>query len=172
MTPLPGALGGTDLVAWRLETARHFLSWQTAEGAFLVGGRWSSAGHRVLYTSLDPATAIVEVGVHKGFHTLDTVPHMLLELEIPEPALVHIVTVASIPNPDWLRPGTPSAGQQAFGDKLLGAHPLVLVPSVVSTHSWNLLIDPNAASGVFKLRGSEAFALDPRLNPAFGSGRP
>ena len=171
MTPLPGALGGTDLVAWRLETTRHFRTWQTAEGAFLVGGRWSSAGHRVLYTSLDPSTAIVEVGVHKGLHTLDTVPHTLLEIEIPDPSLVHVVRLTSIPNPNWLRPGMPSAGQQAFGDKLLSAHPLVLIPGVVSTHSWNLLIDASAALGTFKLRNSEAFALDPRLNPASGSGR-
>jgi hypothetical protein len=50
----------------------------------------------------------------------------------------------------------------------------VLMPSVVSTHSWNLLINLNAGVGkgvqasatVFRLRGSEAFALDPRLNPA------
>ena len=82
--------------------------------------------------------------------------------EIPDPALVHIVTAASIPNLNWLRPGMPGAGQQSFGDQLLGAHPLVLMPSVVSTHSWNLLIDANATSGIFKLRKSEAFALDPR----------
>ena len=109
--------------------------------------------------------------MHKGLHTLDTVPHTLLEIEIPDPSLVHVVRLTSIPNPNWLRPGMPSAGQQAFGDKLLSAHPLVLIPGVVSTHSWNLLIDASAALGTFKLRNSEAFALDPRLNPASGSGR-
>ena len=144
MTPLQGAFGGTELIAWRLETSKHFPTWQTAEGAFLVGGRWSSAGRRVLYTSIDPATAIVEVGVHevgvhKGFNTLDAVPHT--------------------------RPGTISAEQQSFGDGLLASNPLVVVPSVVSTHSWNLLIDVAGAAGLFSLRGSEAFALDSRLNP-------
>ena len=54
------------LVTWRLETSRHFATWQTAEGAFLFGGRWSSPNRRVLYTSLDPSTAILEVTVHKG----------------------------------------------------------------------------------------------------------
>ena len=145
------------------------MTWRTAEGTFLVGGRCSSAGHRAFYTALDPAPAIVEVGVHKGFHTLDTVPHMLLQIKISDPALVHIVRVASIPDPEWLRLGTLSAGQQAFGDKLLGAHPLVLIPNAVSIHSWNKLIDANAASGAFKLHNSETFALDPRLNSAAGS---
>ena len=50
MTPLPAALGGTGLVAWRLETTRHFSTWDTAQGAFLAGGRWSSVGRRVKTT--------------------------------------------------------------------------------------------------------------------------
>lgn len=166
MTPLPGALGGTELIAWRLETTLHFPTWRTAEGAFRVGGRWSSSGRRVLYTAVDPATAILEVGVHKGIDTLDKVRHTLLEIEIVDPARAYVVSAASIPNANWMHPGTVSAAQQAFGDALLKAHPLVLIPSVVSSHSWNLLIDVDAAgaAGLFKLRRSEAFALDPRLN--------
>ena len=166
MTPLPAALGGIGLIAWRLETTRHFPTWQTAQGAFLVGGRWSSTGRRVIYTSLEPSTAIVEVGVHTGFDTLDTVPHTLLEIEIADPARVHVVDLASIPNPHWLHPGAVSAGQQAFGDALLATYPMVALPSVVSSHSWNLLIDVAGAAGMFSLRSLEPFALDPRLNPA------
>jgi RES domain-containing protein len=166
LTPLPAALGGAGLVSWRLETTKHFATWQTAQGAFLVGGRWSSAGRRVIYTSIDPSTAIVEVGVHKGFGTLDTVPHTLLEIEIADPARVHVMDLAAIPNPHWRHPGAVSAGQQAFGDALLAIHPMVVLPSVVSSHSWNLLIDVASAVGQFNLRRSEPFALDPRLNPA------
>lgn len=154
------------LTAWRLETTKHFATWQSAEGAFLFGGRWSSKGTRVLYTSLDPATAILEVGVHKGLATLDAVAHTLVQLEIIDPARVFTVDTATVPNPNWLRPGTVSKAQQQFGDALLKAHAMVLIPSVVSTHSWNLLIDTSAAAGLFKLKSHEAFALDPRLNPA------
>lgn len=164
MTPLPGALGGRDL-AWRIETTRHFPVWHIAEGAFRVGGRWSSPGARVLYTSIDPATAIVEVAVHKGLHTLDTVPHTLLAIAIASNAHVHLVDPTSIPDGNWLHPGTISAGQQAYGDALLERHPLVLMPSVVSTHSWNLLIHVDTAAGLFDLEASEPFALDPRLHP-------
>ena len=165
MTPLPAALGGAGLVAWRLETTRHVSTWDTGQGAFLVGGRWSSVGCRVIYTSLDPSTAIIEVGVHKGLDTLDTVPHTLLEIAITDPAPVHVVDPAAIPNPQWLQPGVVSAAQQAFGDALLATHPLVVLPSVVSSHSWNLLIDVSGAVKLFKLMGSAHFVLDRRLNP-------
>ena len=164
MTPLPGALGGLALRAWRLELTRHASTWASAEGAFRFGGRWSSAGRRVLYTAIDPATAIVEIGVHKGLHTLDSVPHTLLDISINDPSGVHVMDGGTIPNPNWLCPGTVGRGQQMFGDALLTTYPLVLVPSVVSTHSWNLLIDVLGGDGLFRLRHSEAFALDPRLN--------
>lgn len=154
------------LVTWRLETTKHFASWQTAEGAFLFGGRWSSPNRRVLYTSLDPSTAILEVAVHKGLRTLDAVAHTLIQIEVVRPKRVFKLDPAIVPNPNWLRPGTVSKDQQLFGDALLKAHAMVLIPSVVSTHSWNLLIDIDAAKDQFKLKRSEAFALDPRLNPA------
>ena len=165
MTPLPGALGGTELVAWRLDAAEYLPTWDTAEGSFRVGGRWNSAGRRVLYAALDPATAILEVAVHKGFDALDVRAHVLISLDVVQPARVHLVDVAQIPNGNWLRPGAVSRNQQAFGDSLLASHPIVLIPSVVSTHSWNVLIDVVAAAGMFKLRAHERFSLDTRLTP-------
>ena len=168
MTPLPAALGGKGLFVWRIETTKHLPSWQSAEGAYLFGGRWNSAGKRVIYTSIDPSTAIVEVGVHKGFNTLDVVPHTLLAIRINKPAHVHMLDMAAIPDPSWLHPGAVSAGQQKFGDSLLAQHAMVVVPSVASSHAWNLLINvshPAADAALFKLHFSEPFALDPRLNP-------
>jgi len=119
-----------------------------------------------VYCSVDPATAILEVAVHKGFRTLDTVAHVLTAAAIAEPAQVFVVQPDDIPNPNWLRPGIPSAGQQAFGNDLLAQHGLVLVPSAVSTHSWNLIFDPGRGVGMYALRSQERFALDPRLHPA------
>jgi RES domain-containing protein len=151
-------------VAWRLERENYVPTWDSAEGAFLVGGRWSSKGRRVIYTSLDPATTILEVAVHKGFNVLDTVSHCLLEVEVDDVPF-HVVQPSDVPNPHWLRPGTISPNQQKFGDDLLAAHPLVVIPSVVSAHSWNLLIDADKAAGFFRLKNHERFALDTRLAP-------
>jgi RES domain-containing protein len=167
VTPLPPALGGPgELIAWRLDRARHAPAWEAAEGAFRAGGRWSSKGVRAVYCALDPATAILEVAVHKGFEVLDADPHALIQVRISDPSGAHVVRPGDVPNPNWLRPGTLSRGQQEHGDRLLAAHPFVVVPSVVSTHSWNLVFTAAAAAGRYEEIGREPFALDPRLNPA------
>ncbi|MFL5253361.1 MAG: RES family NAD+ phosphorylase [Rhodopila sp.] len=164
MTPLPAPLGGNTLKAWRLEQAVFAESWDTGEGAYRLGGRWNSRGVRAVYCSIDPAAAILEVAVHKGFKALDTVRHVLTAVTIMSPADVHIVDPAIVPNPNWLRPDMPSAGQQTWGDALLATHPFVLLPSVVSTHSWNLIFVAAHAKGTYSFV-QEPFALNPRLHP-------
>lgn len=165
MTPLPAALGGVDLVAWRLDSAVHAAHWDSGEGAYRVGGRWNGRGVRAVYCSLDPATAILEVAVHKGFKALDAVKHVLTAITVTELSGGHIVDPSSIPDSNWLTPGIPSADQQAFGDELLAKHKFVLIPSAVSTHSWNLIFVGTVAAGAYTMRLQEPFALDPRLHP-------
>ena len=152
-------------MAWRLDLVQFSTTWDSGEGAYRVGGRWNSKGIRAVYCSIDPSTAILEVAVHKGFHPLDTVPHVLTAMTIVEPSAVHVVDPASIPNPNWLRPGIPSAGQQAFGDTLLAQHKFVVIPSAVSHQSWNLLFVAASAAGSYVPRSQEPFALDTRLHP-------
>jgi RES domain-containing protein len=84
---------------------------------------------------------------------------------IADVAEVHVVKSDAVPNPNWLRPGIPSAGQQAFGDDLLRRHRFVAIPSAVSTHSWNLIFDTLKAAGLYSLDFQEASALDTRLHP-------
>lgn len=165
MIPLPAALGGSGLVAWRLDAEAYQSTWDLGEGAYRVGGRWNSRGVRAVYCSLDPSTAIFEVAVHKGFRTLDTVAHVLTELDVGDPSLVHVVRPEDVPNPNWLRPGIPSVGQQKFGDQLLSDHSYIVLPSTVSTHSWNLIFVAAKAHGSYALRSQERFALDTRLHP-------
>lgn len=165
MTPLPGPLGNGQIWAWRIDQEQHAASWDSGEGAFRVGGRWNSRNVRAVYASLDPAAAIAEVAVHKGFDTLDRIPHVLTAFRIDDPASVHVVWPADVPNPNWLRPGIPSRGQQAFGDALMQTHPFVIIPSVVSSHSWNLIFIAGVAAGRYSLMLQERLAIDPRLNP-------
>ena len=162
---LPILLGGSELIAWRIDQAGLAPTWDSGEGAYRVGGRWNSKGVRAVYCSIDPSTAILEIAVHKGFRALDTVPHVLTAAVITDISAVHVVHPVNVPNPNWLRPGIPSAGQQAFGDDLLRRHRFVAIPSAVSSHSWNLIFVATIAASDYELKFQEAFALDTRLHP-------
>lgn len=170
MTPLPPPLGPGEWVAWRLDRQTFAATWDSGEGAYLSGGRWNGIGMRAVYCSTDPATAILEVAVHIGFKTLDTLPYALSCIALPEPSAIHVIRPDDVPNPNWLNPGIPSAGQQQFGDALLREHKLILIPSAVSAHSWNLVFDPGRAAGSYELRSQERFALDTRLHPPAHAG--
>ena len=152
-------------MAWRLDQRKYGPTWDSGEGAYQYGGRWNSRGVRAVYCSIDPATAILEIAVHHGFEALDTVPHVLTAATISQPASVHIVDRADVPNPNWLRPGIPSAGQQAFGDELLAKHKFIVIPSSVSSHSWNLIFVKARTDGAYAIKLQEPFALDTRLHP-------
>ena len=164
MTPLPAALGGREVVAWRLDLAEYAKTWDSGEGAYIYGGRWSCAGVRAVYCSIDPSTSILELAVHKGFEALDTVPHILTSLSINDPKSICVVSPEEMPNPNWLHSGSPSAGQQKFGDALLVKHKVILIPSTVSRHSWNLIFLGGQAAKPYALKAQERFALDTRLH--------
>lgn len=169
MTPLPpgiaapGAKAAKSLAVWRLEREAFIPAWQEGVGAHRFGGRWNPKGQHVVYASLDPASTILELAVHAGFEALDAVPHVLLCIEILTPGEVFVLEDKAVPRPGWLLPGNAGTAQQAFGGALLQAHPFVAVPSVVSRHSWNLLINPVTAQGKFRKRAHARFQLDPRL---------
>ena len=165
MTPLPGALGGTQLIGWRLDQKKFASTWDSGEGAYRSGARWNSKGVYAVYCSIDPATAILEMAVHKGFNVLDTQPHILTRFEVTAPKNVHIVNPGDIPNSNWLVPGIPSAGQKNFGDTLLKQHAFILIPSVVSKHSWNLIFSASRAKGAYGGVQQEPLSIDTRLNP-------
>jgi len=166
VTPRSPPRGSGDLTFWRLDQAKHAGVWNSGEGSWRVGGRWNSRGVRAVYAALDPATAILEVAVHKTFAALDAVPHVLTRARIADAAAVRVVNPADVPDPNWLKPGALSAGQQRFGDELLKNHAFVFLPSVVSAHSWNVVFD--AGAGLYDSVAQEPFVLDARLHPARG----
>ena len=164
MTPLPGEAG--PVVFWRLDDQRNAKTWDSGEGARRTGGRWSPVGMPVVYCSLDPSTAILEVAVHKGFDTLNRVPHVLTAAALTAPwDDVQVVRPEDVPNELWLYPTAVSAAQQAFGGDALRAHAFIAFPSAVSRQSWNLLFDARRAVGKYTLVSQEPLDLDPRLNP-------
>ena len=85
MTPLQAGVGGAGiLTGWTLQDARH-AGWNSGIGSATYGGRWNSIGKHVVYAALDPAAAILEVAVHKGFKVLNTVAHNLYSFTIADP---------------------------------------------------------------------------------------
>lgn len=158
MTPLPAF----PLVGWRLDPARFATTWASGEGAYLFGGRWNGRGVRAVYAAIDPATAILEVAVHKGFGALDRVPHVLTSFVLDVGERPQVVEPSDVLDRGWLHPGVPSAGQKAFGEALLRAHGAFVAPSVVSQRSWNVVFLGSA--GLQSLRSQEPFVLDPRLH--------
>jgi RES domain-containing protein len=164
LTVFPPQFAG-PVRAWRIDQKKYAASWDSGIGAHGAGGRWNPRGVKAVYCSLDAATAIVEVAVHKGFRALDIVPHVSTVLEIADPAQVHVVLPADVPNPSWLLPGIPSGGQQAFGAALLAAHGFIAIPSAASRQSWNLVFDPDRARGLYVQALQEQLAIDTRLNP-------
>lgn len=163
MTPLPPPLGSGEIRFWRIDQERHRADWASGEGAFRVGGRWNMRGMRAVYAALDPATACLEVAVHKGFRVLDTAPHYLTSARIRDVSRLHIVWPESVANPNWLTPASPGKNQQRHGTALLQQHGCILIPSAVSRHSWNLIFDAEQAEGLYEDVAQERFALDPRL---------
>ena len=163
MMPLPWV--AESPLAWRLDLQPHGSTWDSGIGSAKVGGRWNPVGYPVVYCSADPATAILEIAVHKGFAVLDTAPHVLTRARILEVTDVHVVMPEDVPSVRWLRPGSPNRGQQAFGRALLEEHLFVVIQSTVTQESWNLLFNPTRAAGRYELETQKRFALDTRLNP-------
>lgn len=165
MTPLPPPLGSGEIRFWRIDAAAHAADWSSGEGSFRVGGRWNSPGYRTIYAALDPATATLEVAVHKGLKVLDTQPHILTHGRIIDPTLIYVVQPEDVPNPHWITPCRPNRNQQLFGDDLLARHRFILLPSAVSRHSWNLIFDATKPATDYGDVKQERFGLDPRLQP-------
>jgi RES domain-containing protein len=163
VTPLPGRLGSDTVVAWRLDAAIYASEWQSGEGAFRVGGRWNSKGKRTVYCSLDPATAILEVAVHKGFRALSLVPHVMTSFVIPASLAVKIIAPDDLPSSNWLRPGLPSSEQQQFGDQLLRDFDIAAIPSAVVQQSWNVICQSATLFGHQLEYDQQEFRLDSRL---------
>lgn len=161
---LPPPLGSGAIMIWRVDAARYARSWKRGTGAKIFGGRWNSIGRAVVYASLDPATAILEVAVHRGFRLMDTVPHVLTCATIVNPTGAHVVSPEDVPDPRWLAPRPPAdTAPQAFGDDLLTRFPLVILPSIVSRRSWNAVLRVKQTVMLTDVR-QEPLIIDPRLH--------
>lgn len=133
------------------------------EGAYRYGGRWSSPGVRLAYTSKHLSLAMIEYFVH-------------LDRDDPPPDLV--VAIADVPddvsrmhvNPDsrsatWRQTPAP-ARLAAIGDRFARRRrdAILVVPSALTPAESNWLLNPDHPDfRRIRIRPTEPFAYDSRF---------
>ncbi len=138
---------------WRLALRAH--ADLSGEGARIVGGRWNSPGHPMLYTSADAALALLEVRVHLDL-PFDLLPDDFVLIRIE----TGLLAIEAMPLPST------SAECRQAGDQWLAEKrtPLLRVPSAVIAFSSNILINPrHPDSRTVSITAIEAYHFDPRL---------
>ncbi|HXY49318.1 MAG TPA: RES family NAD+ phosphorylase [Terriglobales bacterium] len=138
------------------------------EGAYRYGGRWSSPGVRLSYTSEHQSLAMLEYFVHLD---KDDPPRdlVLAMAETPDDLSREKMEVSELPA-NWRDAAAPPELSH-FGDEFAekAEHPLLFVPSVLSPGENNCLINPaHPDYKRIKVLPWEPLRYDPRM---FATGR-
>lgn len=148
--------------AWRIVKTRFAADAFSGEGARRYGGRWTSAGHPVVYTAEHASLAVLEVLVHLG-SPRGLSAYSILRCEF-DPGMVQPLDPDLLPA-DWRASPAP-ASLRLIGDRwLIEQQSLILgVPSAVIPLEHNYLINPAHPEFARLTPGEpEAFLFDPRL---------
>ncbi len=114
------------------------------EGAYRYGGRWSSPGTRLAYTSEHQSLAMLEYFVHLDKEDPPT-DLVLAVAEVPDDLARERVDVGNMPA-NWREPAAPSELKH-LGDEFVqrAQHCVLLLPSVLAPAENNWLINPGHA---------------------------
>jgi RES domain-containing protein len=114
------------------------------EGAYRYGGRWSSPGSRIAYTSEHQSLAMLEYFVHLD---RDDPPRdlVLATAAVPEDVRRERIGLAALP-PEWKTSPAPSE-LAAIGDRFVasGKSAILIVPSALAPSENNWLLNPRHA---------------------------
>jgi RES domain-containing protein len=151
-------------VAWRLVKATYAKNAFDGHGARITGGRWNSAGVRMVYLGDTPATTALEILVQDFPARMLRQNWVIFRGEFRD-AVVEYVDPAMLPK-DWsATPGSHIV--RAIGDRWVACRSsLVLqVPSAVLPLQFNFLINPEhpAFPSALTISSPEPFRFDPRL---------
>lgn len=155
----------SDLVVWRLCSAKHAANAYSGEGAKLVGGRWSPAGIRLVYAAESRALTVVEVLANADeSDRLFFLNWVLVPAEVPPEV---IERPARVPD-DWHQYPHPNSTQAFGADWVQSRRSVALrVPSAVVPGEFNYLLNPaHPRFARVKIGKPQPFAFDPRLAPA------
>ena len=133
------------------------------EGAYRYGGRWSSPGTRLSYTSEHQSLAMLEYFVHLD---VDDPPGdlVLAVAEAPDELARERVEISNLPS-NWRESAAPPQLAR-LGDEFTqrDEHCLLLVPSVLAPNENNWLINPaHPDLKRIVVREVEPLSYDPRM---------
>jgi RES domain-containing protein len=119
----------------------------TGRGGLRAGARWHSKGREIVYCAEAPTGALLEALVHLEVESPDELPHgyQLLRIAFPARAKIDEVALSTLPS-DWKRRVLLT---RSIGDAWLAAGRSVAlrVPSAVSPHAFNVLLNPRLLAG-------------------------
>lgn len=132
------------MVVWRIgnETKDYSADDLSGGGAAVSGGRFNKPGQFVIYTSENPALAMLETAAHTDPAGLP-LSRYLVRIEIPDPlfAMAKTYTEAALPKA-WDAVPCGLASIQFGSDWYeAGVHPIIIVPSAIMVESNNILIN-------------------------------
>jgi RES domain-containing protein len=148
---------------YRIVKMRRRASDLSGTGAFNDGGRWNSPGVFALYTSENPALALLEVLVHVDESELP--PHLfMMTIEVDDEAPIYAVTDARLPA-DWRVPDNMEL--KRIGDRLLRGDKYLAIKakSAVLPQQYNYILNPGHPDFQKSVRvvKTEALDVDQRL---------
>ena len=133
------------------------------EGAFRFGGRWSSPGTRLVYTSERLSLAMIEYYIH--IDSDDSPPDLVAATaDVPKTVSRTKIAISRL-RPDWREsPAPPHLA--AVGDSFVakGKTAILIVPSVLCPPESNWLINPQHPDFLrVRINRSAAFYYDRRF---------
>jgi len=154
------------LSAWRLTKTKLLSGAWDGQGARRSGGRWTSVGIAVVYTSGTLSLALVEVLVHLPSGILPAYSAVRVDLD---ESMVAAVEPTGLPA-NW-RDYPPPAETKAIGDRWIaeGSSLVLKVPSVIVPSEFNYILNPShPAFADVSIGDPMPFPFDPRLPMALG----
>ena len=133
-------------------------------GGLKASARWHTRGHRIVYLSSTPASALLEILVHLEIEE-DLLPrsYKLLEIQAPDDvAIERVDDPAKLPK-DWPKKLSVT---RALGDQWLARNSsaLLQVPSALVPHTSNFLLNPlHKDAGRIMIISVSQQRFDPRL---------
>jgi RES domain-containing protein len=132
-------------------------------GGLYVSGRWHTKGHRVVYCTLNPATALLETLVHMEINAEDLPERFqVLRVEGPDTLSIETIKPNALPS-NWVED---IAFTQNLGDGWLSETRSLLlkVPSVLVPETWNLLVNSqHAEANLLKVTMTYEHPFDDQL---------